>query len=91
MEDEEEVDEDDLMDEDTVLYDGVDSSRTIDEEVEALMLQEPRHLLMDQTNAESDHDDVQIVGTHIERYTGHEFSSHAATNWWMEWDAVSHV
>ena len=61
-EEEEEVDEDDPMDEDVVLYDGVDSSRIIDEEVQALMLQEPRHLLMDLTNAESDHEDVQIVG-----------------------------
>ena len=90
VEEEEEIDEDDPIDEDVVLCDEIDSSRMIDE-VEALILQEPRHLLMDQADAESDHDDVHIVGTYVERYTGHEFSSHAATNLWMEWDAVSHM
>ena len=90
-EEEEEIDEDDPMDEGIVLYDGIDSSRMIDEEVEALILQEPRHLLMDQADAEPDDNDVHVVGAYVERYTGHEFSSRAATNWWMEWDAVSHM
>ena len=59
--------------------------------MEALILQKPRNPLIDQENVESDHSDVCIVGSHVEKYTGHEFSSRAATNWWMEWDAVSHM
>lgn len=88
-EDDEELDEDDPMDE--VTYDEIDSSRMIDQEVEALILQKPEHLLIGKPGAESDHGDVHIVGTHVERYTGLEFSSHAATSWWMEWDAMSHM
>ena len=87
-EDNEELEEDDSMGE--VMYDEIDSSRMLDEEVEALILQKPRHTLMDQTDVESGSDDVHIVGAHMERYTGHEFSSCIATNWWM-WDAVSHI
>ena len=87
-EDNEELDEDDPMGE--VVYDGIDSSRMVDEEVEALILQKPRHMLIDQPDAESGSDDVHIVGAHMERYTGHEFSSRVATDWWM-WDAVSHI
>ena len=63
----------------------------INEEVEGLVLQKPRDLLMDQSDAESDHGDMHVVGAHMEKYTGHEFSSHRATNWWMEWDAASHM
>ena len=88
---EEEVDEDDPMDEGAVLCDEIDSSKMIDEEVEALILQEPTHLPMNQVDIESDYNDVQIVGPHVEKYTGCEFSSRAATNWWMEWDATSHI
>ena len=88
---EEEVDEDDPMDEGAVLCDEIDSSKMIDEEVEALILQEPTHLPMDQVDTESDHNDVQIVGPHIEKYTRCEFPSQAATNWWMERDAISHI
>ena len=76
---EEEVDEDDPMDEGAVLCDEIDSSKMIDE-VEALILQEPTHLPMDQVDTGSDHNDVQIVGSHIEKYTRCEFSSQAATN-----------
>jgi hypothetical protein len=79
------------MDEDAVLYDDIDSSRTIDEEVENLILQEPSHLLTGQIDAETDPDDVHIIGTYVERYTGREFSSCAATSEWMEWDATSHM
>lgn len=91
VEDEEESDEDDPMGEDVVLYDEIDSSRSIDEEVETLMLQNPNHTVTNQAGAESDHDDVQIVGTHVERYTGHKFSPHVATGGWIEWDASSHM
>jgi hypothetical protein len=79
------------MDEDAVLYDDIDSSRTIDEEVETLILQEPSHLCTGQIDAETDPDDVHIIGTCVERYTGREFSSCAATSEWMEWDATSHM
>ncbi len=91
VEDEEESSEDGSMGQDAVLYDEVDSSRTIDEEVEALMLQRSSHLVTDQANAESDHDDVCIVGAHVERYTGHVLPSHAVNGEWMEWDATSHM
>ena len=87
--DDEELDEDDSTD--VVIYDETDSSRMIDEEVEALVLQKSRNLFIDQSDAESDHGDVHVVGAHMEKYTEHEFSSHKATNWWMEWDAVSHM
>ena len=76
-----------------VVYDEIDSSKMINEEVEDLMLQEPRGLLMDNPDTNSDCDDLRIVGKNLERYTGHNFSSHMATNlWpWMEWDATSHT
>ena len=83
VEDSEELDEDDQGDE--VVYDEIDSSKLIDEEVGALILQNPRNITMDKPD--SDGDDVQIVGTNVERYTGYEFSSRGATNLWMEWDA----
>ena len=62
-----------------------------DEEVEALILQKPRNLLIDQEDAESDNNDVHTVGSHVEKYTGYEFLSRVATNWWMEWNAASHM
>lgn len=86
--DEDELDENDPMDE--VTYDEIDSSRMVDEEVEALILQKPGHLLMGEQGSESDNEDI-IVGAHMEKYTGHEFSSRTATNWWVEWDAMSHM
>jgi len=88
-EDDEELDEDDPMDE--VTYDEIDSSKMIDEEVEALILQKPRQLPMGEPDAESDHGDVHIVGANVDRYTGHQFSSRGATGWWMDWDAMSHM
>ena len=91
IEDEEESSEGDSMGQDAVLYDEVDSSRTIDEEVEALMLQRSSLLATNQADAESDHDDVCIVGTHVERYTGHVLPSHVVDGEWMEWDATSHM
>jgi hypothetical protein len=87
-EDDEELDEGDPTDE--VVYDEIDSSRTIDEEVEALILQKSGHL-EGEPGAESNHGDVHIVGAHVERYTGYEFSSRTATSWWMAWDATSHM
>ena len=74
-----------------VSYDEIDSSRTIDEEVEALILQKPNHLFRSPADVESDHDDVHIIGMHVEKYTGLEFSSHVATGGWVEWDATSHM
>ena len=73
------------------MYDEVDSSRMIEEEVADLILQEPGHLLRDKPDAESDYDDHQVVGEHMGEFTGHEFSSCAATNSWMDWDATSHI
>ena len=86
-EDDDEFDEDDPMVD--VTYDEIDSSRMINE-VGTLVLQEPGHLMGEQ-NAKSDDGDIHIVGENVERYTGHQFSSHAATTWWMEWDAMPHV
>jgi len=74
-----------------VVYDEIDSSRMIDEETMDLILQQPGHPLAHKPDAESDHDDHQVVGANMERYTGCEFSSCTATNSWMDWDATSHM
>ena len=89
--------EDNGMDEDegedraegVVQYDEIDSSRTVDEEVEAFILQETTNPSVSQLDAGLDHD-VHIIGAHVERYTGHEFPSHTYTTEWMAWDAASH-
>ena len=86
MEEGEEIKEDGSMGEYAVPYDEIDSSRTIDEEVGALILQEPSHI-----GAGLDLDDVHIIGSYVERFTGREFTSCAATREWMEWDATSHM
>jgi hypothetical protein len=78
------------MDGDTVPYNEIDSSKMIDEEVEALILEKPNHLFKGQAGVELDHDDVAIVGVHVERYTGYDVSPYIATGEWMEWDATSH-
>ena len=83
----EESDEADSVDQNAVLYDEIDSSRTLNEEVGALILQGPNNPLVNQTDVEPDND-VHIVGSNMERYTGCEFS---ATKEWMEWDATSHM
>ena len=87
-----EIDEDEGEDgvEGVVRYDEIDSSRTVDEEVGAFILQETNNPSVSQRDAELDHDDVHIIGTHVERYTGHEFPSHTYTSEWMAWDATSH-
>ena len=89
MEDEKE--DGDAEDEDVVLYDEVDSSRAIDEKIEALILPKPNNLPMDQENVESDQDNVHVVGPNVEQYTGHTFSAQVTTTQWMEWDATSLV
>jgi hypothetical protein len=94
-EDEEESSEDDSMDGDVIPYDEIDSSKTINEEVEALILQKPSHILIDPVDTElgddGDDDGVHIIGTHVESYTGYDFSPHVATSGWMEWDAASYI
>jgi hypothetical protein len=74
-----------------VVYDEINSSRMIDEEIEALILQKPGGPTKDQPDSDSDDGDVNAVGTHVEKYTGCKLSPHKATNWWMEWDAASHM
>lgn len=76
------------MDGREVGYDEIDSSKTIEEETGDLILQRPTNLT-DQREAGPDDDDVCIIGTHVERYTGRYFSSCKATNEWMAWDATS--
>jgi len=88
-EDDEADEEDGQVDE--VICDDIDSSRMLNEEVEMVILQEPRHIHVGQPDIEPGHDDAHIVGSHMEVYTGHQFSSCAATNLWIEWDAESHV
>ena len=61
---EEEKSGDDAVGE-VVSYDEIDSSRTIDEEAEAPILQKPNHLLRSPADVESDYDDVHIKGTHV--------------------------
>ena len=48
-----------------MVYDETDSSKMINEEVEALILQEPRGPTKDQLDSDSDDGDVDAVGTHI--------------------------
>jgi len=72
-----------------VICDEIDSSRMINEEVEDLVLQES--INPDQSDDESDYGDACPVGAQMEKYTGCEFSSCKATNWWLEWDAASHM
>ena len=79
------------MGEDAVSYDEIDSSRTINEEVESLILQGPSSLPVNQNNAGSDDEDVHVIGTNVDRYTGHRFSSSTVNSEWMEWDADSHM
>ena len=76
---------------DEVVYDEIDSSRMINEEVEALILQKPGGPTRDQPGSDSDDGDVHAVGTHVERHTGCKLSPHKAADWWVEWDAASHV
>ena len=64
-EDDDELDEDNS---DVVVYDETDSSRTINEEVEALILQKPGDPIMDQLGSDLDDGDVHAVGTHGEVY-----------------------
>jgi len=56
-----------------VVYDEIDSSRMIDEETMDLILQQSGHPLAHKPDANSDHDDHQVVGANMERYTGREF------------------
>lgn len=81
-------DESEDVGEKAVLYDEVDSSRTIEEVVGGFIMQKPGSLPIGQAETESDHD-VHIIGACLERFTDHEFSSCTATNAWMEWDAGS--
>ena len=81
----------DRDDSDVVAYDETDSSRMINEEVEALILQKPEDPIKDQPGSDSDDGDVYAVGIHMEKYTGREFSPCRATDWWMAWDAESHM
>ena len=86
--------EEDYVDEESdvdAVYDEIDSARLIDEEVADLILQQPRNPLAQKPDAASDHDDHQVVGAKMERFTGHNFSSHTATTSWMNWDATTHV
>ena len=59
-----------------VEYDEVDSSKTVEEEVVDLMAAE--------VDDSSDEGKV-CVGTNLEQYIGYEFSSHTATDAWMQW------
>jgi hypothetical protein len=90
MESEDKPDEEGPTEGNIVEYDEIDSSRTLEEEIGALILQEPNHLT-DQREAGPDDDDLQIIGRYVEPYTGRDFSSCTATNEWMEWDATSSV
>jgi len=61
-----------------VLHDGIDSSRTLDEEITDLMTSGT-------SDGPSDEDEV-CVGTNLEQYIGYEFSSQTATSGWMQWN-----
>lgn len=78
------------MDRRVVGFDEIDSSKTIEEETGDLILQGPNNLT-DQREAMPEDDDLRIIGSHVERYTGRNFSSCTATNEWMSWDATSSV
>ena len=76
------------MDGDEIGYDEIDSSKTIDEEVEDLVLQKSNNL---PTHHESAVEDAYIIGAHMERYTGCEFTTHTTTNDWMAWNAAPYM
>jgi hypothetical protein len=63
---------------DAVIYDEIDSSKTIDEEVIALMT-------ADMEDGVSEDGEV-CVGTDLSQFIGHEFTATAATNAWMKWN-----
>jgi len=83
-EEDDEVTEDD--EKEVVEYDEIDSSKTVQEEIADFMAKGS----VDGQLGEEEEEEV-CVGTNLEQYIGHEFSSQAATNAWMKWDTnVSH-
>lgn len=76
-----------------VCYDGVDSSKTIHEAIAEIIEQVPADHLADiyadkedRQSSESDAED-RGVGTNLDNYIEHEFSTCDATQRWMEWDS----
>ena len=63
----------------------------INEGIEALILQQPGGPTKDQPDSDSDGGDLYAVGTHMEVYTVCKLSPHRAADWWVEWDAASHM
>ena len=65
------------------MYDEIDSSKTMDEEIASFMV-------MDKVDEPSEDDEV-CVGTDLAQFIGHEFSIPSATTAWMKWDVKRHV
>lgn len=61
-----------------IIYDEIDSSKTMDEETADFMA-------MGTADEVSEEDEV-CVGTNLSQFLGHEFSIPNATAAWMKWD-----
>lgn len=61
-----------------IIYDDIDSSKTIDEEIVDLMTKNAEDEL-------SEEEEV-CIGTDLDQFIGHEFSIPNATDAWMKWD-----
>jgi hypothetical protein len=61
-----------------IIYDEIDSSKTMDEEIANFMV-------MDTVDEPSEEDEV-CVGTDLSQFIGQEFSIPSATAAWMKWD-----
>ena len=86
-------DDDGTGDKEMVCYDEIDSSKTINEVIKDVIDRTPADRLADiyadddsGLLSESDTEDRR-AGTNLDMYIGHEFSTHNATDGWMEWDS----
>jgi hypothetical protein len=75
---EEEEELSDVQEDDSIIYDEIDSSKTLDEEIANFMV-------MGTADEPSEEDEV-CVGTDLLQFIGHEFSMVNATTSWMKWD-----
>ena len=76
-----------------VCYDGVDSSKTIDEAIAGVVMQTPANHLADiyadRRDWVSDDSDAEDrgAGINLDKYALHPFATCDATQKWMEWNS----
>ena len=92
-EDEDQDDGGDSGNGEIVCYDEIDTSETIHEAIADVVKQLPADNLVniyaDKENRSSGESDAEDrgVGTNLDKYTGHEFSTRNAVERWMEWNS----